>query len=77
MAAEQLDPLWHVLKGYLRIRSYDPHLLVEALGLLREMYAANKRTLLDTLPLTFLRQKWTPHVLRDGQIDRKAYELAV
>ena len=91
LAAEQLDPLWHTLKGHSRIRTYAPRLLaaltfrgegsaaplVEALGLLREMYAANKRTLPDTVPLSFLRQKWTPHVLRDGLIDRKAYELAV
>ena len=89
--AEQLDPLHHALRGYTKVRSYAPRMLaafsfqaegtaaplVEALGLLREMYAANKRTLPEHVPIGFVRQKWAGQVFRDGEIDRRAYELCV
>ncbi|MPY68136.1 Tn3 family transposase [Deinococcus sp. SDU3-2] len=89
--AEQLDPLHCALKGYAKVRSYAPRMLasfsfqaegtaaplVEALGLLREMYAANKRTLPEHVPIGFVRQKWAGQVFRDGEIDRRAYELCV
>ncbi|WP_152872003.1 Tn3 family transposase [Deinococcus terrestris] len=89
--AEQLDPLHHALKGYAKVRSYAPRMLaaftfhaegaaaplVEALGLLREIYAANKRTLPEHVPISFVRQKWAGQVFRDGAIDRRAYELCV
>lgn len=89
--AEQLDPLHHALRGYAKVRSYAPRLLaaftfqaegtaaplVEALGLLREMYAANKRTLPEHVPISFVRQKWAGQVFKGGGIDRRAYELCV
>jgi TnpA family transposase len=84
--AEQLDPLHHTLKGYAKVRSYAPRILaaftfqaegtaaplVEALGLLREMYATNKRRLPEHVPIGFVRQKWAGQVFRDGEIDRLA-----
>lgn len=89
--AEQLNPLHRTLKGYAKVRSYAPRMLatftfqaegtaaplVEALGLLREMYATNKRTLPEHVPIGFVRQKWAGQVFRDGEIDRRAYELCV
>lgn len=91
VSAEQLDPLHHAIKGYAKVRSYAPRLLaaftfhaegkavpvVEALNLLREMYAANKRTLPEHVPIGFVRQKWAGQVFRAGAVDRRAYELCV
>ncbi|EYB68882.1 hypothetical protein DEIPH_ctg014orf0009 [Deinococcus phoenicis] len=91
VSAEQLDPLLHAMKGYAKVRSYAPRLLaaftfqaegkaaalVEALDLLREMYAAGKRTLPEHVPIGFVRQKWAGQVFRAGAVDRRAYELCV
>ncbi|MCY1703861.1 Tn3 family transposase [Deinococcus sp. SL84] len=91
VSAEQLDPLHHAIKGYAKVRSYAPRLLaaftfhaegkaaplVEALNLLREMYVANKRTLPEHVPISFVRQKWAGQVFREGTVDRRAYELCV
>ncbi|WP_158679995.1 MULTISPECIES: Tn3 family transposase [Deinococcus] len=91
ISTEQLDPLHHVMKAYPKVRAYAPRLLsaftfhaqgtaaplVEALNLLREMYASGKRTLPEHVPLSFVRQKWTAHVFQDGEVDRRAYELCV
>ena len=91
VSTDQLDPLWEVIQRYPKVRSYAQRLLtaftftgegsaaplVEAIDLLREMYASNKRTLPEGVPLSFVRQKWMPHVIRNGELDRKAYELCV
>ncbi|GBF08172.1 transposase Tn3 family protein [Deinococcus aerius] len=75
---EQLDPLHHALGRYAKVRSYAPRLLaafsfqaegtaaplVEALNLLREMYAANKRALPERVPIGFVRQKWAGQVFK-------------
>ncbi|WP_034388955.1 Tn3 family transposase [Deinococcus sp. YIM 77859] len=88
---EQLDPLHHAMKGYAKVRSYAPRLLtaftfqaegkaaplVEALNVLREMYISGKRTLPEHVPISFVRQKWTGQVFREGTVDRRAYELCV
>ncbi|WP_245872669.1 Tn3 family transposase [Deinococcus planocerae] len=79
------------MKGYAKVRSYAPRLfaaftfhaegkaasLVEALNLLRKMYAANKRTLSEHVPIGFVRHKWAGQVFRDGAVKRRAYELCV
>lgn len=91
VSAAPLDPLHHVLKSYARVRAYAPRLLaaftfhaegkaaplVEALNLLREMYAAGKRTLPEHIPLGFVRQKWAAQVVQNGELNRRAYELCV
>ncbi|MBB6017157.1 Tn3 family transposase [Deinococcus radiopugnans] len=91
VSTEQLDPLHHAMKGYAKVRSYAPRLLaaltfqaegkaapvIEALNLLREMYASGKRTLPQHVPIGFVRQKWAGQVFRNGKVDRRAYELCV
>jgi len=91
VSTERFDPMHHVVKGYAKVRTYAPRLLsafnfqaegaavplVKALDLLREMYAGNKRTLPDHVPIGFVRQKWVGQVFKDGAIDRRAYELCV
>jgi len=89
--AAPLDVFHHVLKGYPRVRAYAPRLLaaftfhaegkaaplVQALNLLREVYVASKRTLPERVPLGFVRRKWAPQVVRNGELNRQAYELCV
>jgi len=91
VSTEQLDPLHHAIRGHAKVRAYAPRLLaaftfqaegkaaslVEALNLLREIYAANRRTLPEHVPIGFVRQKWAGQVFRGGTIDRRAYELCV
>lgn len=91
VSAEALDPLHHVVRAYPKVRAYALRLLsaftfravgtatplVEAIRLLREMYVSNRRTLPEHLPLGFVRQRWSAHVFRGGEVDRKAYELCV
>lgn len=87
----QLDPLWEVIQRYPKVRSYAQRLLttftfkgegsaaplVKAIDLLRELYVSNRRTLPEDVPLSFVRQKWMPHVIRNAELNRKAYELCV
>jgi len=47
----------------------------KALGLISEMYHLGKRTLPTKLPTAFIRRAWRSFVFRDGEIDRRAYEL--
>jgi hypothetical protein len=41
------------------------------------MYRAGKRTLPLKPPTAFIRRAWRPFVFKDGDIDRRAYELCV
>lgn len=89
--AGQLDPMHHLLRSYPKLRSYAVKLLQafefraapaaeplqEAIGLLQQMYQDGKRTLPDQVPLRFVRPKWAPFVLEDGQVNRRYYELCV
>ncbi|GAA5534097.1 Tn3 family transposase [Deinococcus aluminii] len=89
--AGQLDPMHHLLKSYPKVRSYAVKLLqafefraapaaeplLEALGILRTLYQDGKRTLPAKVPLRFVRQKWAPFVIEEGQINRRYYELCV
>jgi TnpA family transposase len=51
--------------------------LLKALALISEMYRAGKRTLPLKPPTAFIRRAWRPFVFKDGDIDRRAYELCV
>jgi TnpA family transposase len=51
--------------------------LLKALALISEMYRAGKRTLPLKPPSAFIRRAWRPFVFKDGDIDRRAYELCV
>lgn len=56
-------------------KSNDP--VLAAVTMLNEMYGANRRTLPPVVPLGFLRVRWRKFVLRNGVLDRRAYEIAV
>src|SRR3546814_15479299 len=49
--------------------------LLSALTIIAELYRTGKRRLPDGVPLRFVPSAWRPFVLRDGIVDRAAYEL--
>ena len=49
--------------------------LLSALTIIAELYRTGKRRLPDRVPLRFVPSAWRPFVLRDGIVDRAAYEL--
>jgi TnpA family transposase len=51
--------------------------LMRAIAVLREMNRSGSSTLPKIVPTGFVRQRWAPHVLPDGGIDRRHYELCV
>jgi hypothetical protein len=51
--------------------------LIRAIEALREINRTGKSTLPKTAPTGFVRQRWAPHVLPGGIIDRRYYELCV
>ena len=51
--------------------------LLKALALISEMYRAGKRTLPLKPPTAFIRRARLPFVFKDGDIDRRPYELCV
>jgi len=51
--------------------------LLSALTIIAELYRTGKRRLPDRVPLRFVPSAWRPFVLRDGIVDRAAYELCV
>lgn len=53
----------------------DP--VLAAIAVLNDMYSSNRRTLPPNVPLGFLRVRWRKLVLKDGIVDRRAYEIAV
>ncbi|MCP2014015.1 TnpA family transposase [Deinococcus sp. HSC-46F16] len=89
--ARQLDPLHHLLRSYPKLRAYLPKMLqafeftaappaqplVNALKLLKDLYRSGRRALPPEVPLSFVRPRWTPFVLQQGQVNRKYYEFCV
>ena len=51
--------------------------LMRAIEALREINRAGKSALPKSAPTGFIRQRWAPHVLPGGIIDRRYYELCV
>jgi len=51
--------------------------LMRAIAVLDEMNRSGASTLPKAAPTGFVRQRWAPHVLPDGGIDRRHYELCV
>ena len=51
--------------------------LMRAIAVLREINRSGASTLPKPVPTGFVRQRWAPHVLPDGGIDRRHYELCV
>lgn len=88
---QQLDPLHQLLSSYPKLRTYLPRFLgafefsatpsaqplLDALNHLKTMYEHGKRTLPDHVSISFVRQKWLPFVIQDGEVQRKYYEFCV
>ena len=86
---EDFDYLERMVDYYPQLRRYAPalldtfdflpsaasHALVEALTVLREANTAAKRELPDAVPTSFVRPRWSKHVLKNGGVDRRFYEL--
>ena len=49
--------------------------ILDALGIIADLYLTGKRRLPDKVPLRFVPTNWRPFVMRDGVVDRAAYEL--
>lgn len=57
-------------------RKADP--LLKAIDAVRALHASGQRTLPQDVPIAFLQRRWRPVVLpAGGEIDRRAYEMAV
>ncbi len=81
---QQLDPLHHLLPSYPKLRTYRPRFLrafeftatpsaqplLGALNHLKAMYEHGKRTLPDHVPISFVRQKWLPFIIQQGEVQR-------
>ncbi len=51
--------------------------VLRAILALQEMYASGARSLTPDMPIVFLSRHWRKRVVKDGKIDRSAYEIAV
>lgn len=49
--------------------------ILDALTIIADLYRTGKRRLPDKVPLRFVPAGWRPFVIRDGVVDRAAYEL--
>jgi TnpA family transposase len=88
---EDFDAYQSLGKHYADIRRWSPAFLeafefesvpasaslMRAIAVLDEMNRSGASTLPKTAPTGFVRQRWAPHVLPDGGIDRRHYELCV
>lgn len=91
LTREGEDGLEDVLERYPMVRRFAPSFLaafsfraakpgdpvLAAIAVLNDMYSLNRRTLPPNVPLGFLRVRWRKLVLKDGIVDRRAYEIAV
>ncbi len=50
---------------------------MRAIDMLREINRKAVPSLPKSAPIGFVRERWARHVLRDGSIDRRYYELCV
>jgi Domain of unknown function (DUF4158) len=51
--------------------------LLRALSVIAALYRAGKRALPENAPIAFAPKGWVPLILRDGKLDRRAYELCL
>lgn len=89
VAPEQIDPKAELLRRYATVRKFAPAFLeaftfkaapaakaiLDAIDMLHTLYRSGSRTLPAKPPMRFVKPKWKPFVVKDGVIDRKAYEL--
>ena len=88
---EEFDVYQNLLQHYAGIRRWSPAFLtafefesvpasaslVRAIEVLREANSKDASVMSKSAPTCFVRQRWAPHVLPDGIIDRRYYELCV
>jgi TnpA family transposase len=88
---EAFDTYQDLVKHYVSVRRWSPAFLaafefesvpasaslMRAIAVLREMDHSGATTLPKSAPTGFVRQRWAPHVLPGGAIDRRHYELCV
>ncbi len=88
---ETTDPRTELLTRFSTIRAFAPAMLnafvflgsptvsslLQAINSLRDMYNSGRRKLPDKPPTGFIRRAWHPFVIRNGEIDRRAYEISV
>ena len=86
---ELVDPTSELIARHKSVRVFAPRLLeafafegsaavkdlMAALELIHATYAAGKRKLPPLPPLRFVPRRWRPFVVRQGAVDRAAYEL--
>ena len=51
--------------------------LLRAAALITELYSTGKRSLPDKIPSGFINRAWRSFIFKDGDVDRKAYEICV
>lgn len=51
--------------------------ILDGLTIIADLYRSGKRRLPDKVPLRFVPTGWRPFVIRDGVVDRAAYELCL
>jgi hypothetical protein len=49
--------------------------IIEALEVLRKLFASKARSIPDDAPTEFIRRRWAPHVFTGSNLDRRYYEL--
>jgi TnpA family transposase len=83
------DHLPLIADSYRQVRRYAPRLLeqfafraapatqhiLDGIATVAVIYQANLRTVPKDAPTAFVKPRWEPHVLPDGAIDRRFYEL--
>ena len=88
---EEFDTYQDLVQHYVGIRRWSPAFLaafefesvpasaslMRAIEMLREANRLEKPALPQSAPTGFVRQRWAPHVLPGGTIDRRYYELCV
>jgi hypothetical protein len=86
---EDFDFLYRLGESYPTLRRYAPEFLevlrfraapvaegvLEAIGVLRRMYAENARKVPADAPIDFIRKRWDKLVFTEDGVDRRCYEL--
>lgn len=89
--SEEFDPYQKLGEHYSGVRRWSPEFLeafsfqgvsavtplLDAIEVLRDMNRSATSSLPESAPITFVRPRWARHVLSDGIINRRNYELCV
>nr|WP_245416008.1 Tn3 family transposase [Mesorhizobium denitrificans] len=91
IAPDSIDGKIEMLQRYPTIRKMAPKFLstfvfrghavatnlLRALSAVADLYRKGKRAIPDRVPISFAPRGWMPLILKDGKIDRRAYELCL